>query len=144
MKDTMYAVVTELGLIECLTDNINEALERRDELKSLDINCYLYDDADDIMDAMFNTDGLNNCWFEDYNKLYPCDAGIDMKIPYAILDRYFNNAISILADLKEESLLEYGMSDNEVWDMVDAYLTKELDCSSYVLDKIWHGEYIIV
>ena len=74
----------------------------------------------------------------------------DIVISKERLDRLFNDTLDGLMILVENTIyktieeLKYDLSEDRVDDMVDTIVADRLDISKFTLDKIMHGEYVIV
>lgn len=138
----VYAVVTDAGLIDLMTNHIDEAKEHKEYLKLNDIESEIYGNEEDIKDLIFNSD-LNYAWWNEYYELVKPDNYI--MIPTEIFNSYFWNLFDDRAKDLEDTLYKTTDLDEDVVNkIIDVYMEKVFGCTPYILDKLLHGEYHIV
>lgn len=138
----VYAVVTDAGLIDLMTNHIDEAKEHKEYLKLNDIESEIYGNEEDIKDLIFNSD-LNYAWWNEYYELVKSDNYI--MIPTEIFNSYFWNLFDDRAkDLEDTLYKTTDLDEDVVNNIIDKYMEKVFGCTPYILDKLLHGEYHIV
>lgn len=138
----VYAVVTDAGLIDLMTNHIDEAKEHKEYLKLNDIESEIYGNEEDIKDLIFNSD-LNYAWWNEYYELVKPNNYI--MIPTEIFNSYFWNLFDDKVKNLEEILYRTtDLDEDVVHNIIDKYMEKLFGCTPYILDKLLHGEYHIV
>lgn len=138
----VYAVVTDAGLIDLMTNHIDEAKEHKEYLKLNDIESEIYGNEEDIKDLIFNSD-LNYAWWNEYYELVKPNNYI--VIPTEIFNSYFWNLFDDRVKNLEDVLYKTTDLDEDVVNnIIDKYMEKLFGCTPYILDKLLHGEYHIV